>query len=313
MEYIRKMFGLDKKKLSAKVKTVKREHVESASSSARKATKPVQKRKDMEYSGEIYKYLRRVERVFAPRCSFLDDKEQFRRGDRQKAIEWMLDVTLTFEFKRETLYSGVSLFDRYVELVQPKKEEYGLLCLTCLYVAYKYEEVAYMFREVIALRTFQGKTHETSEIYEKELEILTSLGWRLSHVGPMSFFDVLAIGCPLSTEAYDISQKITECLLLSGFSTRHQSSLLGASIFWIALKIDGRQEWNLEFSAKSLYTEPSIKETALEIVTFLKEEKLTNEKLFSFGITSYKIENILTTLKPFNIEKRINFLEESKK
>lgn len=309
MEFIRKMFGLDKKKTQERVKSMKKEHVESASSSARKPNRVIRKRKDMEYSGEIYKYLRRVERVFAPKNSYLQNKEQFRRGDRQKAVEWILDIVSSLELKRETLYTSVSLFDRYVELISPEKAELGLLALVCLFVAYKYEEVAYLYKEVLALRTFQGKTHEAAEIYEKEMDILTSLGWRLCHVGPMSFFDVLAAGTTICSETYEISQKITECLLLSGFSTRCQSSLLGAVIYWIALKIDGKQEWTIELSAKSLYTENVIQDAAKGIINFLKEEKLTNEKLFCFGNTSYKIENILSTFKTFNLEKRLNIAQ----
>lgn len=306
MEFIRKMFGLDKKKTQERIKTIKREPMDSASSSARKTTRVIQKRKNMEYSNEIYKYLRRVERVFAPKNSFLQNKENFRRGERQKAVEWMLDIVVSLELKRETLYTSVSLFDRYVELISPEKESLGLLALTCLFVAYKYEEVAYLYREVLALRTFQGHTHDSADIYDKEMDILTSLGWRLCHVGPMSFFDVLASGTGTSHEAYEISQKITECLLLSGLSTRFQSSLLGAAIYWLALKIDGKLEWTMEISAKSLYTENIVEETAREIIGFLKQERTTNEKLFCFGNTSYKIENILSILKPFNLEKRLN-------
>jgi hypothetical protein len=305
MEFFRKMFGFDKKKTQERIKTIKREELDSASSSARKCRRAIHKRKDMEYAGEIYKYLRRVERVFAPKNTFLQNKEQFRRGERQKAVEWMVDIVHSLELKRETLYTGVSLFDRYVELMSPENSCLGLLALTCLFVAYKYEEVAYLYKEVLALRTFQGKTHDSAEIYNQEMEILTSLGWRLSHLGPMSFFDVLAAGSTFCTEAYDIAQMIAECLLMSGFTTMQQSSLLGAAIYWIVLRIDGNKEWTMDISAKSLYTEKAVVETVAAIIKFLKEERLTNEKFFCFGNTSYKIENILSTLKPHNIEKRL--------
>lgn len=308
MEFIRKMFGLDKKKTQQRVKSAKREPLESASSSARKATRAIHKRKDMEYSGEIYKYLRRVERVFAPRSCFLEDKEQFRRGERQKAVEWMLDVVGSLEMKRETLYTSVSLFDRYVELIAPEKSELGLLALTCLFVAYKYEEVAYLFKEVLALRTFQGKIHESAEVYLKEMDVLTSLGWRLCHVGPMAFFDVLAAGTTICSDTYEVSQQVAESLLLSGFSTKYQSSLLGAALYWLALKIDGRQQWSLELSAKSLYPEITVEDAARSIITFLKDERLTNEKFFCFGNTSYRIESVLASLKACNVEQKLNFL-----
>lgn len=298
MEFIRKMFGLNKKKTQERVKSLKREELESASSSARKVKRSnTQSRKDMEYSGDIYKYLRRVESFFAPKCSFLQDKDQFRRGERQKAVEWMLGISTSFSFKRETLNTSVSLFDRYVELKAPKPAELGLLALTCVFVAYKYEEVAYLYKEVLALRSYQGETHEAEQVYAFEMDVLTSLGWRLSHIGAMSFFDVLDAGAGIGLETYEMAQAVAECLLLSGFSTCYQSSLIGAAIYWLALKAERADGWTVELAAKSLYTEKQVTSTAVAIVHFLKTEKDMNERYFCFGNTSYKIEKTLETLQ----------------
>ena len=43
----------------------------------------------------------------------------------------------------------MSLFDRYCELKAPSLSEMDLLALTCLFIAYKYEEIAYYFKELI--------------------------------------------------------------------------------------------------------------------------------------------------------------------
>lgn len=295
-----------KKQTTNKVKELK---AVSASSSAKKNQKS-RSRKDMEYSGEIYKYLRRVERVFTTKGNYLADKEAFRKGDRQRAVEWMIDVYSALELKRETLYTGVSLFDRYIELMSPPSESLGLLALTCIFVGYKYEEVAYLYKEVLALRTFQGKIYESDEVYECEMNLLTSLGWRLSYLGPISFFDVLAAEKQCSEVAYQYAQDLTEALLVSGYTTVKQSSLLGAAIYWIVLKIDKEDAWNLDLSAKSLYPECQVIDAVKDLLLFLRNEKERHYQSCNFSKSSYKIDHVLTRLKQLESDRRIKVLQD---
>lgn len=308
MQAIRRLFGIEnKKQTTAKVKELK---ANSASSSAKKK-QPRMERKDMEYSGEIYKYLRRVERVFTTKGSYLTDREAFRKGDRQKAIEWMIDVHSTLELKRETLYTGVSLFDRYIELISPPSEMLGLLALTCIFVGYKYEEVAYLFKEVLALRSFQGQFHEIDEIYEYEMVLLTSLGWRLSYLGPISFVDVLAGEKECSEETYEYAQDLSETLLVSGYTTFKQSSLLGAAIYWIILRLDKKYIWNLELSAKSLYPEAQVIVAVKEIFEFLRVEKDRHYLSCNFTKSSYKLDHVISRLKQLESDRKVRlFLEQ---
>lgn len=303
MQTLRLWFGFgqkDKKQRTAEriveLKAKKREEEGKKQEKTEELKVSVCKKKDAEYSEEIYKYLRRVERVFTTKASYLEHRENFRIGNRQAAVEWMADIQASLELKRESLFTGASLFDRYVELVGPEDSELGLLALTCLFVGYKYEEVAYLYKEVLALRTFQGELFEPEAVYNYEMKVLTSLGWRLSHLGPMSFFDLLAAYSPRSKESQKLAAALSDSLLMTGFITKQQSSLIGSAIFWITLKLDGDAKWSAEFSAKSLYTEQMIKACASELLEFLKAEKQRLKGSASFTRTSFKVEQTLDML-----------------
>ena len=231
-----------------------------------------------EYSSEIYKYLRRVEvRIsnqpyFSPRNGYLSSKHHSLTEKRVEVVDWMMATSQKLNFKRQTLYLAISLFDRYVELKPPEEESLSILSLTTLFIAYKYEEVAYLYREVMDLKTFQGKKHSQSEIYECELDVLVSLGWRLNHHGAMGFLDVLAKGMQLSPQAYHFAQYMVECLLFTGSAYCFPSSLIASAVLFLVLKIFKGETWSLELAACSLYTKSDVTTASDKIIECLKGE-----------------------------------------
>lgn len=257
------------------------------------------KSKQMEYAGEIYKYLRRVERVFSPKDQYLAELESFRTGERMKVVEWMIDVVERFKLKRQTLYSGMSLFDRYCELKAPKTDRLGILALTSIFIAYKFEEVAYLFRDVLAYKTYQGKNHTVEEIYEFEVDVLESLGWRLCHLGAMSFFDVLGADIDRESECYKFAESLASCMLLSGLSITMQCSLLGSAILYLVFKFFGIGHWTMEATLQSLYTENQVKQAAHQVIELLQREhqRIISRDSNSPSESKTKIISIHNTIK----------------
>lgn len=92
--------------------------------------------------------------MFSPRDQFLIECDEFRTGERMKVVEWMISLVEHFELKRQTLYSAMSLFDRYCELKAPELIEMDILAHTCLFIAYKYEEIAYYYKELIGSQSY---------------------------------------------------------------------------------------------------------------------------------------------------------------
>lgn len=187
-------------------------------------------------------------------------------------VDWILSACQRLKFKRQTLYLAISLFDRYTELKSPPLEHLGVLSLTALFIAYKHEEIAYLYREVLALATYQGSKVSRQAVYECELDVLVSLGWRLNYHGAMGFLDVLAQGMHLSPQAYHFAQYLVEALLFTGRAYKYQSSLVASALLYLVLRLFKQQPWSLELTTHSLYTEQDVSRAAESILGSLKGE-----------------------------------------
>jgi len=187
-------------------------------------------------------------------------------------VDWILSVCQRLKFKRQTLYLAISLFDRYTELKTPSLEQLGILSLTSLFIAYKHEEIAYLYQEVLSLTHYQGAKVTKQAVYECELDILVSLGWRLNYHGAMGFLDVLARGMHLSPQAYHFAQYIVEALLFTGQAYRYQSSLVASAVLYLILKVFKQQDWSLDLTTHSMYTEQDVSRAAEQIINSLKGE-----------------------------------------
>lgn len=220
------------------------------------------------YHKDIYLYLLRVEPYFSPRRKNCQERA-FGPRERHSAVDWMIGTCHRLKLKRQTLYLAVSLFDRYFELKSPKQSQLGLLALTSLFVAYKHEEIAFLFREVLALKCFDGQTYSSKTIYNCEMDLLVSLGWRLNNQGAMEFFDILAQGMALEPEPYHFAQYIIEALLITGCGYKFKNSLVASAVLCLVLMIFKRQPWTPKLTAQSLYTLDQVEEAAREIIDLL--------------------------------------------
>jgi hypothetical protein len=56
-------------------------------------------------------------------------------------IDWLIDVHKKFKLKEKTLFMAVNLIDRFLQIVQVRKQNFQLLGISCLFLASKYEEI----------------------------------------------------------------------------------------------------------------------------------------------------------------------------
>jgi hypothetical protein len=57
---------------------------------------------------------------------------------RQILIDWLVDVSLSFELKDQTLYLALAYLNQYSSLVEISKHDYQLVGIACLWIASKY-------------------------------------------------------------------------------------------------------------------------------------------------------------------------------
>jgi len=219
-------------------------------------------------SQDIYKYLKRVERLSEPGRGFMSRQVNINWQDRAIQVDWMLRLCHEMRLRRDTFYLAVSLMDRYLELKTIEKKDFDTLSLSCLFCAAKYEEM--VFPTVKDFVFLSGDVLTPELIFQKEMEILETLGWRINQCNPMTFFDQLSLTANLEPKVYHFSQFAVETLIYKGVNSRFCNSLMGAAVLLLSYRFFGLEKLPYN-QIKSLYFEHEVEAAAKEIWNTLKE------------------------------------------
>lgn len=144
-----------------------------------------------EYVMDIYNYLRELEIKQSIKQRYLEGMEV---NERMRAIlvDWLIQVNSRFQFLQETLYMGIAIMDRFLQVQPISRGKLQLVGVTSLLVASKYEEM--YSPEVADFAYITDNAYTTSQIREMEMIILRELNFDLGRPLPLHFpftsFDV---------------------------------------------------------------------------------------------------------------------------
>lgn len=217
-------------------------------------------------SKEIFKYLRRYEIILGAGID-KNEPEILSTTQRKFLIDWIIRISHEMRLMRQTLYLAISIFDRYVYVLQnnfskpsqnSQTPQFDLLVLASLFMASKYEEMNFpTINDFVFISKFK---FSKESFFDAEREILEALGWRLNYCHPMVFFDYYSQGLEIDKEAYHFAQFLIETLLYSGKNKEYKDSLLGAGTLYLLLKIFKKKSWSPELEIKSLYRKSEVVE-----------------------------------------------------
>jgi len=94
-------------------------------------------------------------------------------------FDWMMEVCMEFQMKRETLYLAINFVDRYLSLQENlEADKLQLLGVTTLYVASKLEEI--IPPKLCDFIQSTDNSSTSSQINELETDLLFRFHWRIN-------------------------------------------------------------------------------------------------------------------------------------
>ncbi|XP_010547997.1 PREDICTED: cyclin-D3-1-like [Tarenaya hassleriana] len=147
--------------------------------------------------------------------SSLDDA--YLSSDRKEAVDWILRVSSQYGFSTLTAVLAMKYLDRFIcsySLQRDKPWMLQLVAVTCLSLAAKVEETRVPL--LIDLQVEETKyVFEAKTIQRMELLILSTLGWKMHHITPISFLDHIIRRLGLKNNVHWDFLRRCERLLLS--------------------------------------------------------------------------------------------------
>nr|DBA31711.1 TPA: hypothetical protein GDO54_007500 [Pyxicephalus adspersus] len=194
-----------------------------------------------EYVMDIYNYLRQLEVQQSIRPKYLEGMEI---NERMRAIlvDWLVQVSSRFQLLQETLYMGIAIMDRFLQVQPVSRGKLQLVGVTSLFVASKYEEM--YSPEVADFVYITDNAYTASQIREMEMLILRELNFDLGRPLPLHFLRRASKSCSADAEQHTLAKYLMELTLVDYEMVHFPPSEIAASALCLAHKVLGVGSWH---------------------------------------------------------------------
>jgi cyclin B len=181
-------------------------------------------------------------------------------------IDWLVDVHLKFKLNHETLFILVNIIDRFLEVQVIKRQQLQLVGISALLIACKYEEI--FSPEIKDLVYVTDNAYTREEVLAMEGLILSTLGFNLTAVSPLTFLERYADVSESSAVARNLAKYILEFSLQNFKANMFLPSVRGSAALCLSRRLLGYEKpWPEYLESYSKLSESDM-ETCLNILAY---------------------------------------------
>ena len=120
-----------------------------------------------------------TEKLHQIRINYLNNQTYFDIKKRLILLDWMMEVSSQFGFKRQTYYLSLIILDIYFSTIKYEivTSELQLIGVCCLFISSKKEEIVIPSVNYFAISC--DNTYTITQILEYEFKILNTLNWKI--------------------------------------------------------------------------------------------------------------------------------------
>ncbi|XP_077119977.1 G2/mitotic-specific cyclin-B2-like [Ranitomeya variabilis] len=193
-----------------------------------------------EYVMDIYSYLKELELKQPIKQRYLEGKEV---NERMRAIlvDWLVQVHSRFQLLQETLYMGIAIMDRFLQVQPISRGKLQLVGVTALLLASKYEEM--YTPEISDFVYITDNAYTASQIREMEILVLRQLKFNLGRPLPLHFLRRASKSCSAYAEQHTLSKYLMELTLGDYDMVHFRPSEIASAALCLAQKVLDEGSW----------------------------------------------------------------------
>nr|XP_033776792.1 G2/mitotic-specific cyclin-B2 isoform X2 [Geotrypetes seraphini] len=193
-----------------------------------------------EYVKDIYVYLRNLEAQQKVYPRYLEGTEINERM-RTILVDWLVQVHSRFLLLQETLYMGIAILDRFLQVQPVGRKKLQLAGITALLIASKYEEI--YAPEIGDFVYITDNAYSRDQIKEMEMMILRELNFELGRPLPLHFLRRASKACNADVEQHTLAKYLMELTLVDYDMVHFLPSEIAAAALCLSQKILGQGTW----------------------------------------------------------------------
>ncbi|XP_053575883.1 G2/mitotic-specific cyclin-B2 [Bombina bombina] len=258
-----------------------------------------------EYVMDIYNYLKQLEVEQAIKQRYLEGREV---NERMRAIlvDWLVQVHSRFQLLQETLYMGIAIMDRFLQVQPVSRNKLQLVGVSSFLVASKYEEM--YTPEIADFVYITDNAYTASQIREMEMLILRELNFDLGRPLPVHFLRRASKSCSADAKQHTLAKYLMELTLVDYDMVHFHPSEIAAAALCLSQKILGHGKWDATLHFYTGYAEEDLslimKHMAKNIVKVNKNQtkhvavrnKYASSKLMKVSACPQLMSKVVTDL-----------------
>lgn len=230
---------------------------------------------------DIFTYMFELEKTLAIKEDYLKDQKIFTSKVRHRLISWCVQINSTLKLLPETMYTTISILDRYFQnVIIQHQEQVQLIAITATLIASKYEEI--YPPEIDELTYLTQNAYTKRDVLKMEIEILEKLKFDLGKPIPLAFLRRFSKAAHCDLKMHSMAKQIME-ISLPHYECAHWSpSMLAATALFITIYLTFHDNtfarWNKTLIHYTTYTRQQLMEPATTLCKILKSAN-SNPKL----------------------------------
>ena len=212
-------------------------------------------------------------------CAYIQHQQDLDINKRAHLISFIYKMSKFFKFKNRTTFLCVQTMDRFFCKEKINHYYFVLLCICCLVISSKFNEIYYpAYKDIICIFG-KGYNYTVSQALQMESLILKSLDYNLFPVFPMCFFEIIAQKTNLSDTEYHLGNLMLDLIQFDFCLYPIKNSILAQTVFGKVLNLTRGRNFDSIDILKAIFPEQNFKPDSDTIDIMKKTSTIINELL----------------------------------
>lgn len=208
-------------------------------------------------------------------CAYIQHQQDLDINKRAHLISFIYKMSKFFKFKNRTTFLCVQTMDRFFCKEKINHYYFVLLCICCLVISSKFNEIYYPAYKDIIYIFGKGYNYTVAQALQMESLILKSLDYNLFPVFPMCFFEIIAQKTNLSDTEYHLGNLMLDLIQFDFCLYPIKNSILAQTVFGKVLNLTRGRNFDSIDILKAIFPEQNFKPDS-DTIDIMKKTSTNN-------------------------------------
>ena len=239
-------------------------------------------------------------------CVYINYQQCLDIKKRACLISFIYKMAKYFTFKNRTIFLCVQTMDRFFCKEKIDQYYFVLLCICCLVISFKFNEIHYpSYKDIIPIFA-NGYNYTVKQALQMETLILRTIDYNLLPIFPMCFFDILAQKANLTNTEYYLGNLMLDLIQFDFHLYPIKNSVLAQTVFGKVLNLTRGRNYDSIEVLKAIFPAENFEENSETIHIMKKTSVIINDLLQNLN-SGYFVDIYEKYIRPEILGESINY------